>query len=101
LADNFHYASQWVFDEIDSSERFLEYIIPKIETIRKSEQRVWAEIGELESYPFGPCVVIAQGKKNDLVAIVLVEVEAGKIKRLDMCCIPPPQSAKRTGEYPT
>jgi len=59
-----------------------------------------AELGELQTYPSGACLVMAQGEKDNLVATVLVEVAGQKIQRFDMCQIPPPQSAKRTGEYP-
>ncbi|MFN9939487.1 MAG: hypothetical protein ACK56I_08425 [bacterium] len=34
LADDFHYASQWVFDEIKSKDAYLEYITAKLEPIR-------------------------------------------------------------------
>jgi hypothetical protein len=100
LADDFHYASQWVFEEITSKQAYLNYIRPKLEAIRTSGAGVWAEIGELMEYPSGPCLIMSQGSKDKLQATVLVEVEAGKIKRLDMCAVPPPQSARRTGEYP-
>ena len=36
LADDFNYASQWVFAEIESKTAYLNYITPKLETIRKS-----------------------------------------------------------------
>jgi hypothetical protein len=48
----------------------------------------------------GPCVVMAQNEKDNLVAVVLAKVEDGKIKRLDLCGSPSPHSAKRTGDYP-
>ena len=100
LADDFHYASQWVFEEITSKQQFLDYMRPKLETIRQSGSRVWAELGELQTYPSGACLVMAQGEKDNLVATLLVEVAGQTIQRFDMCQIPPPQSAKRTGEYP-
>lgn len=100
LADNFNYASQWVLQEITSKQQYLDYIRPKLESIKSSGTRVWAELGELDTYPQGPCLVVAQGEKDNLVATVLVEVAGDKIQRFDMCQIPPPQSARRTGEYP-
>lgn len=36
LADDFHYASQWVLAEIESKNAYLEYIVPKLEAIKKS-----------------------------------------------------------------
>lgn len=100
LADDFHYASQWVFEEIQSKQQYLDYIGPKLEAIRASGNRVWAELGELQTYPGGPCLVMAQGDKNNISATVLVEVAGSKIKRLDMCFVPSPHSVRRSGEYP-
>ena len=100
LADDFHYASQWVFAEIESKTEYLEYIIPKLEVIRQSGGAVWAEMGSLDREFPGPCIVMAQGEKENLIAVVLAKVEDGKVKRLDLCGAPSPYSANRTGEYP-
>lgn len=100
LADDFHYASQWVFAEIESKPAYLEYIVPKLDAIRKSGAVAWAEMGWLDREFPGPCVVMAQGDKDSLVAVVLAEVVGGKIKRLDLCGAPSPHSARRTGDYP-
>jgi hypothetical protein len=100
LADDFHYASQWVFAEIDSKSEYLNYIIPKLEAIRKSGTVAWAEMGWLDRETPGPCVVIAQGDRDNLLAVVLAKVEQGMIKRLDLCGAPSPHSARRTGDYP-
>jgi hypothetical protein len=100
LADDFHYASQWVFAEIESKSAYLEYILPKLDAIRKSGGTAWAEMGWLDHEFPGPCVVMAQGGKDNLLAVVLAKVEDGKIKRLDLCGVPSPHSARRTGEYP-
>lgn len=100
LADDFHYASQWVFAEIESKSAYLEYIVPKLDAIRKSGAVAWAEMGWLDREFPGPCVVMAQGDKDKLLAVVLAKVEDGKIKRLDLCGAPSPHSASRTGKYP-
>lgn len=100
LADDFHYASQWVFEEITNKQQYLDYIRPKLEAIKASGNRVWAEVAELQAYPGGPCLVMAQGDKNNISATLLVEVSGSKIKRLNMCFVPSPHSARRTGEYP-
>ena len=100
LADDFHYASQWVLAEIESKSDYLEYIVPKLETIRKSSATAWAEMGWLDREFPGPCVVMAQGNEDNLLAVVLAKVEGGRIKRLDFCFAPSPHAARRTGEYP-
>lgn len=100
LAEDFHYASQWVLAEIESKQAYLDYIVPKLEAVRKSGAAVWAEMGWLAREMPGPCVVLAQGARDDLVAVVLAKVEGGKIQRLDLCGAPSPHSARRTGDYP-
>lgn len=100
LADDFHYASQWVFAEIESRSAYLEYIVPKLDAIQKSGGAAWAEMGWLDHEFPGPCVVMAQGDKDNLLAVVLAKVEDGKIQRLDLCGAPSPHAARRTGEYP-
>jgi len=100
LAENFRYASQWVLEEIDSKTEYLNYIVPKLEAIRESGSSVWAEMGWINREFSQPCVIMAQGDRDDLVAVVFAKVEEGKIKRLDLCCVPAPTSAHRTGRYP-
>ena len=100
LADDFHYASQYVFSEIESKTAFIDYITAKLRTIKTSGERVWAEMGSLDGGIWGPCVVLAQGGRDDLVVVVLAKVQNGKIKRLDLCIAPSPHSATRSGEYP-
>jgi len=100
LSDDFHYASQMVLAEIKSKQEYLEYIKPKLEVVRASGTKVWAEMAMLtHSFP-GPCVVLAQGDKENLVALVLAKVKGDQIERIDMCIVPTPQSANRSGEYP-
>ena len=101
LSPDFHYESQMVFSEIKSKQEYLDYINPKLKTVKASGTKVWAEMALLtHSFP-GPCVVLSQGEKENLVALVLAEVKGDLIKRIDMCIVPAPQSAKRSGEYPS
>ena len=100
LAEDFHYASQWVLSEITSKVEYLAYITPKLEAIRRSEASVWAEMGALDRELPRPCVVMAQGDRDKLAAVVLATVEGNKIKRLDLCGAPSPHSARRSGIYP-
>ena len=100
LSDDFHYASQMVLAEIESKLEYLDYINPNLEVVRASGTKVWAEMAVLtHSFP-GPCVVLAQGDKENLVALVLAKVRGAQIERIDMCIVPTPQSAKSSGEYP-
>ena len=101
LAPDFTYESQWVFDALRSRDEYLDYIRPKLETIARSGARVFAEMGSIRA--FGgeqPCVVVAQGDPEDLVGVVLASVRGGQIARLDLCAVPPPSTAHRSGDYP-
>jgi len=62
----------------------------KFEKIAKSDSRPYAEIRELSEYPFGICVILAQGSIDNLIATVLIGVEDGLVSRLDMCAVPDP-----------
>jgi hypothetical protein len=97
LADDCHYESQWVFAEIKSKREFLAYITGKLQTLKTSGKRVWAELGHCY---WGPCVVLAEDERENLVATLVVEIENEKIKRMDLCGAPSPYLATRTGEYP-
>ncbi|SMC82992.1 hypothetical protein [Polynucleobacter kasalickyi] len=101
LSTDFHYASQMVLSEIESKQEYLDYINPKLEAVKASGNAVWAELAILtHSFP-GPCVVLAQGDKENLIAIVLAKIKDDLIERIDLCIVPTPQSANRSGEYPT
>ena len=100
LTDDFHYSSQWVLAEITSKQEYLDYIRPKLKAVRDSETKVWAEMAHLEKEIPGPCVVLAQNSKDNLLSLILGKVANGKLTRLDMCGAPSPHSAKRSGDYP-
>ena len=98
LPPDFSYASQWVFEEITSRDAFLAYIAGKLATLRQAGARVHAEMAVLPSGR--PCAVIAQGERDNLVATVLAEVRDRRLVRLDMCMVPSPFEAIRSGDYP-
>ena len=50
--------------------------------------------------PLSPCILLAQGDRNKVGAVVLIDVENGKIKTINLCNIAPhPSSCRRLGEY--
>lgn len=101
LADDFHYASQWVFEEITSKADYLRYLRGKFHTLRDGRNPVFAELGHVDAYGEDqPCVVLAQGSRTELVAIALFKVAGDRITRIDLCAVPPPDSARRRGIYP-
>ena len=101
LSDDFVYESQNVLQALESKREFIEYIIPKLQTIRNSNAKVYAEMGTITAYRNNqPCVIVAQYDKSNLVALVFAKTHKDKLKRLDLCVVPPPQDAERSGEYP-
>lgn len=101
LAEDFVYESQNVLEPLASKQAFLEYIEPKLQTIASAGATVYAEMGTVDAYAeTQPCVILAQNDKSKLVAVVLAKVEGGLLKRLDLCIVPPPEAAERSGEYP-
>lgn len=101
LEDNFSYESQTVMKPINGKKEFIEYIRPKLRAIKISSTAIFAELAELNAYGQKDCVLIAQNDKDNLVATVYAKVNGSKIVRLDMCTVPDPKSALRTGIYPT
>ena len=101
LADDFTYESSWVWSAIESKQEFLDYIRQKLETIQQADAPVFAEIGTLSYFgQHGPCVILAQNHKDNLVCLVFAKTDGEKIKRLDLCIVPPTEYAERSGEYP-
>lgn len=100
LSDDFSYESQAVLSAINGKNEFVDYIRPKLLTIKKANAKVYAELAELSAYGQNECVVVAQELKDNLVATVYIKVSEGKITRLDMCLVPDPKTAKRSGIYP-
>ena len=101
LAEDFVYESQMVFEPITSKQAFMEYIRPKLATVKRSNATVFAEIGRVAAYgQEQPCVVLAQNTRENLVGLVLAKTTGRLLKRLDLCIVPSPHSAARSGEYP-
>lgn len=91
LAPDARYASQWVFEELIGRDAIAEYLNQKMHTIRTStsnspEHTVMTEVGKTnDSLPYRDCVIMAQGRKEDVKAVVVFEVDGDRIKRYDLC----------------
>jgi hypothetical protein len=106
LDEDVRYTSQAVLLEMRGKQKVAEYLRQKMDTVRSSPAfKVLAELAETQPYPMypnapRPCVVVAQGKPENLVATVLFTVASSKIIAIDICVIPPPYTTKRLGEFP-
>ena len=101
LDDDFRYSSQWMMGEISSKQEFLDYIKPRLLSIKQSGGRAYAEIAIIQAWGHDECVVTAEGEKDNLMATVFAWVNGEKIRRIDMCHTPSPSETMRTGEYPS
>ena len=52
LSEDFSYSSQKVLTDMNSKDEFIEYIRPKLETIKKTKSSVYAELGVCPAYTF-------------------------------------------------
>ncbi len=100
LADDLVSTSQAVLSAMTSKAEYVAYIRQKLKTIKQSNATVYAELGELNAYGHTECVVIAQNSKGNLVGTAFITVKDNKVKQIDLCSVPPPTQAKRSGIYP-
>ena len=100
LSEDFSYSSQKVLTDMSSKDEFIEYIRPKLETIKKTKSSVYAELGVCPAYGHTDCLIMAQGDKSNLLGVAYASVDEGKITGLALCIVPTPESAKRSGIYP-
>ena len=100
LSEDFSYSSQKVLTDMNSKDEFIEYIRPKLETIKKTNSSVYAELGVCPAYGHTDCLIMAQGDKSNLLGVAYASVDKGKISGLSLCIVPTPDSAIRSGIYP-
>lgn len=104
LADDFVYTSHWVFQDITSAAEFGAYIGPKLEAVRASGAKAYAELGRVHD-PFRgeerSCVIMAQGSPDKLLALAFAHVRDDCIASISLQIIPGVGTARRTGVYPS
>ena len=100
LSGDFSYSSQKVLTDMNSKDEFIEYIRPKLETIKKTNSSVYAELGICPAYGHADCLIMAQGDKSNLLGVAYASVDKGKISGLALCIVPTPEAAERSGIYP-
>ena len=100
LSEDFTYSSQKVLTDMNSKNEFIEYIRPKLETIKKTNSSVYAELGVCPAYGHVDCLIMAQGDKSNLLGVAYASLDKGKISGISLCIVPTPDSAERSGIYP-
>lgn len=101
LAPDARYASQWVIAELHGRDEIGDYLARKMEAVKNSEGKVYAELAKTtESEPGRYCVALAQNEVESVKAVVLFEVSGGRISRFNLC-MPELYGIVRSGEYPS
>ena len=100
LSEDFTYSSQKVLTDMNSKDEFMEYIRPKLETIKKTNSSVYAELGVCPAYGHADCLIMAQGDKSNLLGVAYASVDKVKISGISLCIVPTPDAAERSGIYP-
>ena len=105
LTPDTRYASQWVFEELESKQASSDHLLAKVRTVKMHstndpKSKVFAALGKTTSGFSGrDCVFMAQGRKENVTAVVLFEVQGDKVERYDLC-IPQLLGVVRSGVYP-
>lgn len=104
MANDVHYASQRVLEELATKEAVSAFLQERMrrtseDVITKPNVKVFAELGRMEASPESNCVILAQGTRENIVAIVFLKVDGSRIKRIDLC-VPQCVQVIRSGVYP-
>lgn len=99
LAEDVHYASQYVFSELESRQDIEKYLTDKMHLVKATRSEVRAELAMTVSPGENPCVLLYQDDPKEHAAVVLFQVKDGRIKRYDLC-IPQLYEVKKSGIFP-
>lgn len=100
LADDFRYCSQAVLTEIVGKDEFLGYMQAKLSIIGNRADRPVAEMATLPTMMNRPCLVLCYNDSGESICTVLATVKGGELNGVDLCLVPSPDMAIRTGEVP-
>ncbi|QOD60669.1 hypothetical protein H9I45_15215 [Polaribacter haliotis] len=89
LSKDVIYESQNVLEPIQGRENLINYLTQKFETIKKSNNLVYAELGYLDAQKEKACIILSQGEKENEGALVLIESADNLITRIDICTVAP------------
>lgn len=104
FADDIVYESQLVFSSLNGKHAVKSYFENKFNSIKnellKGTMTVKAEIATHPAVRH-PFIVLTQITNNELRQLSIIpKIENGKIKRIDACIIPAPETAELTGDIP-
>jgi hypothetical protein len=102
LAKDVRVMSRWVVNDLVGRDGYLGYLKSKFATFESSGSVVRVEVGETSGGPVGspgrPCALIEQD--GFVLATVLFDVVGGKLGQISLGPHPPPETCRRSGEFP-
>lgn len=100
LADDFRYCSQAVLTDLVGKEEFLTYKRRKLAATAGRADRPVAEMAYLPAMRNRACLVLFDNNTGQSLCTVLAMVKDARLSQIDLCLVPPPTTAVRTGEVP-
>ena len=80
---DFRYSSFWVFSEITSAKEYVEYIIEKIQTLKKINSVIKTKMMRIQGSG-KPCLILEQGPNMEPACLTVERSANGLIARMDM-----------------
>ena len=84
LADDMHYASMWVFNEMTSKEEYLDYLNGKLETMKRSNKKMEFEIVKGGMHTHALLVTNGRSPEGAPLGFVADFNDEGKVKMLNI-----------------
>ena len=84
LADDMHYASFWVFQELESKKEYLDYLEGKLQTLKKNNKRFDFKIVDGRMHSKALLIDKVDGIDDQGAGFVVDFNEAGKVKMLNI-----------------
>jgi len=112
-SDQIVYENQDVFHPLKGKQQVSRFLERKFSSVKSSGDPLFAEIGimkdkgdSMSEHPVTnegmPCIIVSQGKKENKVALILIEAQEDKLTRIDICTVSPHWSmAAGTNEFPS
>ena len=100
LAEDVLYESQMVIEALEGKQQIARYLREKIQAVKNAgtEFRVAVELGTTTYPSVEPCAILYQGGETP-IGLAFFKVGSNTIQRIDICNVPDPWGAKRSGEF--
>ena len=84
LADDMHYASMWVFHEMTSKKEYLDYLVGKLQTMKRSGTRIEFKLIHGGMHEYGLVITNQKDHQGSPMGFIADFNEEGKVKMLNI-----------------